>query len=43
MLITPDEGHIGLDWVDNDENNEIYKRPETRPIVIVLPGIAGES
>lgn len=43
VLITPDEGHIGLDWVDNDENNEIYKRPETRPIVVILPGITGKS
>ena len=29
--------------MDNDEDNEIYKRPETIPIVIILPGITGKT
>lgn len=38
---TKDQGQISLDWVCNDDNNKLYPDAETRPTVVVLPGITG--
>lgn len=40
-LKTKDNGQVSLDWVFNDENNKLYPDAETRPTVVVLPGITG--
>ncbi|XP_066912053.1 phospholipase ABHD3-like isoform X4 [Clytia hemisphaerica] len=40
-LKTKDNGQISLDWVYNDDDNKLYHSMETRPTVIVLPGITG--
>ncbi|XP_012559199.1 phospholipase ABHD3 isoform X1 [Hydra vulgaris] len=41
-LITTDNGHISLDWIDNDDN-KLFPDPKTRPTVVVMPGITGCS
>ena len=40
-ILTDDQGQISLDWVCNDDNNKLYPDVETRPTVVVLPGITG--
>ena len=41
-LETPDGGIVCLDWFDND-NSTVYKDAASRPTVLVLPGLTGES
>lgn len=43
MLKTKDDGQISLDWVKNDDNNSKFPDANTRPTVIVLPGITGKG
>ena len=40
-LATPDGGILALDWVKNDENNELYPNPESRPTIVIVPGMTG--
>ena len=41
-LETPDGGIVCLDWFDNDTST-VYKDAASRPTVLVLPGLTGES
>ncbi|XP_072041838.1 phospholipase ABHD3-like [Amphiura filiformis] len=41
MVHTPDGGEIAIDWADNDDGSP-YETSE-RPIVIIIPGLAGSS
>ncbi|XP_072038020.1 phospholipase ABHD3-like [Amphiura filiformis] len=40
-ILTSDGGEILLDWIDNDELSNIPR--ESRPTVIILPGLTGSS
>ncbi|XP_019726995.1 phospholipase ABHD3-like [Hippocampus comes] len=39
---TADGGQISLDWEDND-SSAAYRRASTRPTVLILPGLTGNS
>ena len=42
LVETPDGGLISLDWLDNDdENNILYPDPAKRPTVLIMPGLTG--
>ena len=41
-LRTADGGRISLDWVDN-VSSEAYPSSATRPTVLILPGLTGNS
>lgn len=41
LLTTPDCGVIALDWVEND--NSVYADRNSRPTVLILPGLTGSS
>lgn len=40
-LQLPDGGELYVDWVDNEANNSKYPNAETRPTVLLLPGLTG--
>lgn len=42
MLLMPDGGELGLDWIHTHEENLDVDNP-TRPVVLVLPGLTGDS
>uniref|UniRef100_A0A8C5HH38 Phospholipase ABHD3 n=1 Tax=Gouania willdenowi TaxID=441366 RepID=A0A8C5HH38_GOUWI len=42
LIRTGDGGQISLDWVDNESSLE-YSQSSTRPTVLILPGITGNS
>ncbi|KAL4630460.1 protein ABHD1-like isoform X1 [Arapaima gigas] len=42
LLQTKDGGQISLDWVDNADN-DAYPNDSSRPTVVILPGLTGNS
>lgn len=42
LIRTPDGGQISLDWVDN-EASATHPESSTRPTVLILPGLTGNS
>lgn len=42
LIRTVDGGQISLDWVDNQASVN-YPESSTRPTVLILPGITGNS
>lgn len=42
LIRTADGGQISLDWVDN-EVSATYPEASTRPTVLILPGLTGNS
>ncbi|XP_069371314.1 phospholipase ABHD3-like [Paralichthys olivaceus] len=42
LIRTGDGGQISLDWVDNHAS-ESYPESSTRPTILILPGLAGNS
>ncbi|XP_056409605.1 phospholipase ABHD3-like isoform X2 [Hyla sarda] len=42
VLRTEDGGQISLDWMDNDESPH-FPDPASRPTIILLPGLTGNS
>uniref|UniRef100_A0A1A8GEA0 Ig-like domain-containing protein n=1 Tax=Nothobranchius korthausae TaxID=1143690 RepID=A0A1A8GEA0_9TELE len=42
LIRTVDGGQISLDWVDN-QNSRPYPTSSTRPTVLILPGLTGNS
>lgn len=42
LIRTADGGQISLDWVDN-EVSPTYPESSTRPTVLILPGLTGNS
>eukprot|EP00112_Aurelia_sp_Birch-Aquarium-sp1_P007220 Seg1786.5 transcript_id=Seg1786.5/GoldUCD/mRNA.D3Y31 product="Phospholipase ABHD3" protein_id=Seg1786.5/GoldUCD/D3Y31 len=43
LLETPDGGITSLDWLDNDEDNQLFPDAAKRPTVILMPGLTGCS
>ncbi|XP_053566920.1 protein ABHD1, partial [Bombina bombina] len=42
IILTSDGGQISLDWADNDKSF-LFPDAETRPTVLLLPGLTGNS
>lgn len=42
LIRTADGGQISLDWVDN-QASACYPESSTRPTVLILPGLTGNS
>lgn len=42
LIRTVDGGQLSLDWVDNHDN-ATYPESSTRPTVLILPGLTGNS
>lgn len=42
FISTPDGGQISLDWVDNQDSVP-YPESSTRPTLLILPGLTGNS
>ena len=42
LISTSDGGQISLDWVDNADSVS-YPESPTRPTVLILPGLTGNS
>lgn len=40
-LEVPDGGIVCLDWFDNEDS--CYADPQTRPTVLILPGLTGDN
>ncbi|XP_059806675.1 phospholipase ABHD3 isoform X2 [Hypanus sabinus] len=42
LIKAADDGHISLDWNNNDDNT-LYPVSATRPTILILPGLTGTS
>ncbi|KAG8571094.1 hypothetical protein GDO81_011522 [Engystomops pustulosus] len=43
LIKTADGGQISLDWFSNDDDNTRYPDADTRPTILILPGLTGTS
>ena len=41
LILTPDDGEICLDWVDDQDMDQTKYTKENWPTVILMPGISG--